>query len=175
MIGLAMGEWAQEGWKAAKKIPTELLPATGSRATWCECSVEQCADRRCAQAGIKVIMVTGDHPRTAVAIARQIGLVTSAQPEVITGDQIRQLSGAGLQLALDAPEIVFARVGADQKMREMREVVRAEVRGVRRPRGGSGITQQLVKNLFLRPGRSYVRKALEFPLALWVDLVIPQR
>jgi monofunctional biosynthetic peptidoglycan transglycosylase len=58
---------------------------------------------------------------------------------------------------------------------EMREVVRAEVRGVRRPRGGSGITQQLAKNLFLWPGRSYVRKALEFPLALWVDLVIPKR
>ena len=34
-------------------------------------------------------------------------------------------------------------------------------------RGGSTITQQTVKNLFLWPGRSYVRKALEFPLSLW--------
>jgi len=58
---------------------------------------------------------------------------------------------------------------------ELREVVRAEVHGVRRPRGGSGITQQLAKNLFLWPGRSYIRKALELPLALWVDLVIPKR
>jgi monofunctional glycosyltransferase len=58
---------------------------------------------------------------------------------------------------------------------ELREVVRAEVHGVRRPRGGSGITQQLAKNLFLWPGRSYVRKALELPLALWIDLVIPKR
>src|SRR5262249_13916349 len=46
---------------------------------------------------------------------------------------------------------------------------------VRRPRGGSGITQQLAKNLFLWPGRSYLRKGLEVPLALWIDLVIPKR
>jgi monofunctional glycosyltransferase len=42
-------------------------------------------------------------------------------------------------------------------------------------RGGSTITQQTAKNLFLWPGRSYVRKALEFPLALWIDLVLPKR
>src|ERR1700722_16231196 len=59
--------------------------------------------------------------------------------------------------------------------RELRKVVRAQMRGLRRPRGGSGITQQLAKNLFLWPGRSYVRKALELPLALWIDLVIPKR
>ena len=45
----------------------------------------------------------------------------------------------------------------------------------RRPRGGSTITQQTAKNLFLWPGRSYVRKALEFPLAPWIDLVLPKR
>jgi monofunctional glycosyltransferase len=58
---------------------------------------------------------------------------------------------------------------------ELRRVVKAETDGVRRPRGGSSITQQLAKNLFLWPGRSYVRKALEMPLALWIDLVIPKR
>ena len=41
-------------------------------------------------------------------------------------------------------------------------------------RGGSTITQQVVKNLFLWPGRSVVRKALEFPLAIWLDLVLPK-
>jgi monofunctional biosynthetic peptidoglycan transglycosylase len=42
-------------------------------------------------------------------------------------------------------------------------------------RGGSTLTQQAAKNLFLWQGRSYVRKALEFPLALWLDLVLGKR
>ncbi len=42
-------------------------------------------------------------------------------------------------------------------------------------RGGSSITQQAVKNLFLWQGRSYVRKVLELPLALWADLVLPKQ
>jgi monofunctional biosynthetic peptidoglycan transglycosylase len=42
-------------------------------------------------------------------------------------------------------------------------------------RGGSTITQQVAKNLFLWQGRSFVRKALEFPLALWIDLVLPKQ
>jgi monofunctional biosynthetic peptidoglycan transglycosylase len=42
-------------------------------------------------------------------------------------------------------------------------------------RGGSTIAQQTAKNLFLWSGRSYLRKALELPLALWIDLVLPKR
>jgi len=42
-------------------------------------------------------------------------------------------------------------------------------------RGGSTIAQQTAKNLFLWPGRSVIRKALEFPLALWLDLVLGKR
>jgi len=42
-------------------------------------------------------------------------------------------------------------------------------------RGGSTIAQQAAKNLFLWPGRSVVRKVLEFPLALWLDLVLGKR
>ena len=42
-------------------------------------------------------------------------------------------------------------------------------------RGGSTITQQVAKNLFLWPGRSVVRKGLEIPLAIWIDLVLPKQ
>ena len=48
-----------------------------------------------------------------------MGLVRSAGPVVITGEQLAHLSDIQLQLqlALDAPEIIFARVLAEQKMR----------------------------------------------------------
>ena len=72
--------------------------------------------RKCREAGIAVMMVTGDHPYTAKAIGREIGLVGS-DPVVITGDKLRALTDTQLRLALDAPEIIFARVGADQKRR----------------------------------------------------------
>lgn len=42
-------------------------------------------------------------------------------------------------------------------------------------RGGSTITQQVAKNLFLWPGRSVIRKGLEFPLAMWIDLVLSKK
>jgi monofunctional biosynthetic peptidoglycan transglycosylase len=46
---------------------------------------------------------------------------------------------------------------------------------ITKAKGVSTITQQTAKNLFLWQGRSYVRKALEFPLALWIDLILGKR
>lgn len=57
---------------------------------------------------------------------------------------------------------------------ELREAF-AEADDIDEMRGGSTITQQVAKNLFLWQGRSYVRKALEFPLALWIDLILSKR
>ena len=75
------------------------------------------AVQKCFDAGIRVIMVTGDHPRTALAIGREVGLIRTDQAVVINGEQLARMSNTQLQLALDAPEILFARVGADQKLR----------------------------------------------------------
>ena len=50
-----------------------------------------------------------------------------------------------------------------------------EVDEISEARGVSTITQQTAKNLFLWPGRSFVRKALEVPLSLWINLVLPKR
>jgi sodium/potassium-transporting ATPase subunit alpha len=74
------------------------------------------AIRRCKTAGIKVIMVTGDHPETALMLAQQIGLVGSGTATTLTGSELERLSPAQLQLALDAPELIFARVAPEQKM-----------------------------------------------------------
>jgi monofunctional glycosyltransferase len=57
---------------------------------------------------------------------------------------------------------------------EIRDAI-ADADGLDDLRGGSTITQQVAKNLFLWQGRSFVRKALEFPLALWIDIVLSKR
>lgn len=75
------------------------------------------AIRTCREAGIRLVMVTGDHPQTALALAREIGLVSSDDAQVISGTQLARMTAAELQLALDAPEILFARLGPDQKTR----------------------------------------------------------
>ncbi len=71
---------------------------------------------RCRSAGIKIIMITGDHPHTALAIAREIGLVRGERPRIILGESLRRMTKAQLQTALDSPEILFARVTAEQKL-----------------------------------------------------------
>jgi calcium-translocating P-type ATPase len=73
--------------------------------------------RKCREAGVRVIMVTGDHPHTAKAIAREIGLVRSEQPLIVTGEELRALTDSQLRIALDSDEVIFARVSADQKLR----------------------------------------------------------
>ena len=60
-------------------------------------------------------------------------------------------------------------------MNAIERSVDALKRGAKRVRGASTISQQTAKNVFLWPGRSVVRKALELPLALWIDLVWPGR
>jgi monofunctional biosynthetic peptidoglycan transglycosylase len=65
-----------------------------------------------------------------------------------------------------------AHYGVD--LAELKEAIE-DADDISEARGGSTITQQTAKNLFLWPGRSFVRKALELPLALWIDLVLPKR
>jgi magnesium-transporting ATPase (P-type) len=79
---------------------------------------------RCHAAGIRVIMITGDHPVTALGIGRQIGLICNENPRVIDGVHLTRMSDNQLQLALDAPEILFARASADHKLRIARALQR---------------------------------------------------
>ncbi|HEX3484178.1 MAG TPA: cation-translocating P-type ATPase [Micropepsaceae bacterium] len=71
------------------------------------------AMRECRSAGIKVVMITGDYPVTARAIARQAGLDAG---DVVTGDELEPLSGAELALRVRNAG-VFARIMPEQKLR----------------------------------------------------------
>jgi Ca2+-transporting ATPase len=67
----------------------------------------------CRAAGIRVVMITGDYPGTALAIAREAGLDAG---EVMTGDELDRLSEAELRARL--PKVnVFARFVPDQKLK----------------------------------------------------------
>jgi Ca2+-transporting ATPase len=68
----------------------------------------------CYSAGIRVVMITGDYPGTAQAIARQIGLTLHDQ--VITGPQLDAMSDTDLQQRIRTINI-FARVVPEQKLR----------------------------------------------------------
>ncbi|XP_055344197.1 sodium/potassium-transporting ATPase subunit alpha-2-like [Paramacrobiotus metropolitanus] len=95
---------------------------------------------KCRSAGVRVIMVTGDHPVTAAAIARSVGIISAesytveelarqrdvdyedilpgeATAAVIHGTDLKELSQAELvQILTTYPEIVFARTSPQQKL-----------------------------------------------------------
>ncbi|MGE0808645.1 MAG: HAD-IC family P-type ATPase, partial [Burkholderiaceae bacterium] len=74
----------------------------------------------CRSAGIRVKMITGDHARTAAAIATQLGL---GEPRVITGAELDQVDDAALD-ALAAQTTVFARTSPEHKLRIVRALQR---------------------------------------------------
>ncbi len=71
---------------------------------------------KCHDAGIRIIMITGDGSRTAVAIARQIGLVHET-PVIIDGPAFSLMTDQELTEKLAAPEIIFSRMTPKHKMR----------------------------------------------------------
>jgi magnesium-transporting ATPase (P-type) len=72
------------------------------------------AVRDCAAAGVRVVMITGDHARTAQAIARQLGL--GEAPKVAEGASLDSLDAAALR-ALAREVTVFARTTPEHKLR----------------------------------------------------------
>jgi magnesium-transporting ATPase (P-type) len=80
---------------------------------------------RCHRAGIRVIVVTGDHPLTAMAIAEQVGIVASSD-HVITGERLDRMADSELDSLLRGKgELIFARASPEAKLR-IAESLRAE-------------------------------------------------
>jgi Ca2+-transporting ATPase len=74
------------------------------------------AIRTCREAGIKVVMITGDHPETARAVAAQVGINSA---KVLTGNEISRMSDEEVKKALKET-FVFARVTPEDKLRLVR-------------------------------------------------------
>jgi calcium-translocating P-type ATPase len=80
---------------------------------------------RCHEAGLRIIVITGDHPVTGAAIAREVGIGDDSSP-VITGEQLDRMTDPELdRLLRDGGEIVFARASPEAKLR-VAEALRAE-------------------------------------------------
>ncbi len=73
------------------------------------------AIKKCKEAGIRVIMVTGDYGLTAEAIARQIGLV-SRQAKIYECEHLNSMSFERLRDVVTQPELIFSRVSPEDKM-----------------------------------------------------------
>ena len=71
---------------------------------------------KCRTAGIRIIVITGDHPLTAAATAERIG-ITGPHPTVVTGEDFEQLDENQLAaLVREQPEVIFARASPEAKL-----------------------------------------------------------
>ncbi len=79
------------------------------------------AYKKCSEAGVKTVMITGDHRITAIAIAKMIGIYKEGL--VITGEELDSMSDEELDEIIEKVE-VFARVLPEQKLRIVRSLQR---------------------------------------------------
>ena len=113
VLGVARAEWGTGHWPATPDgfdfEPLGLVALADPLRD----NVPQ-AVRDCQQAGIRVVMITGDHPVTAQAIARQAGI--TGTEGLLLGAQVAALDDAALRQAV-AQTAVFARVAPQHKLR----------------------------------------------------------
>ncbi len=112
VLGVARARYDGPPWPASQRDFTfEFLGLVGL-ADPLRASVPQ-AVAECRSAGIRVVMITGDYPATARAIARQAGL---AADELVTGAEIAALDADALAVRARTAT-VFARIMPEQKLR----------------------------------------------------------
>jgi Ca2+-transporting ATPase len=112
VLAVAAAEWAGPDWPASQHDFDFRFVGLLGLADPLRPEVPD-AVAACTGGGIRVVMITGDHPATAQAIARQAGIVTG---DVLTGDELVALDEAAFQDRL-ARANVFARIMPEQKLR----------------------------------------------------------
>lgn len=121
VLGVARGEWTGTG-AVPGQAPT--WPGSQHEFTFEFLGLVALADpprpevseaiAQCHSAGVRVVMMTGDHPATARAIARQVGL--SERPQVLSGDELQGLDDAALRERLRHTDLC-ARLKPAHKLR----------------------------------------------------------
>jgi Ca2+-transporting ATPase len=74
------------------------------------------AVKTCRQAGIRMVMITGDYGLTAESMARRVGMLATPNPLILTGADIEPLNDIELQALLDK-EVILARMAPEHKLR----------------------------------------------------------
>ena len=81
------------------------------------------AVHKCKRAGIRPVMITGDHAKTAKAIAHQVGIIDSTTDGVLTGEELAKMSDDELYKAVNIIS-VYARVAPEHKLRIAQQLQR---------------------------------------------------
>ena len=137
----AVAGYARRGYRvlgfASRSLAGDALPADRSEAErdLCLLGLLAMADpprpevsdavARCRRAGIRVIVITGDHALTATAVARDVGIVTG-EPVVVDGPDLDRMGDEELDgLLRERNELIFARSSPEAKLR-IAESLRSE-------------------------------------------------
>ena len=112
VLGVARAKYVEQKWAASpREFAFEFLGLVGLADPLRPSVIE--AVRECRSAGIRAVMITGDYPATADAIARQAGFEPGA---VVTGEELAKLDDAELARRTKTTTI-FARIMPEQKLR----------------------------------------------------------
>ena len=107
------------GWAAPPDIPADLTLLGVVGMIDPPRQEAPAAVAECRTAGITPVMITGDHPATAAAIARRLGILEAGDDEVLVGSALSQMDDAALADAVRRVR-VYARVDPEQKIRIVR-------------------------------------------------------
>ncbi|MGV3527131.1 MAG: cation-translocating P-type ATPase [Candidatus Sericytochromatia bacterium] len=114
VLGFALRSWDSKPEIKAESLETELMLIGLMGMIDPPRPEAQEAVRICREAGIRPMMITGDHPLTALKIAQELGIAEN--DKTLTGKDLQQYDQAALQNALKDCS-VFARVSPEHKLR----------------------------------------------------------